>query len=270
MDESGRVNMSFFKKTLASLGIGSANVDTIIHHEILIPGQKVQVTIEITGGATEQHIENIDLKLCCQYKKEMMRNDEKGTRREIISQTHVLVDWGLPYAFTIEPKQERKFDVELDLPLNTPVTIGDAKVWVQTGLDISLGLDPTDKDPITVRPEPLLDGVLTALETEGLRIRQVECEHVEGFELPFVQEFEFVPFDGPYHGRWRELELIAHRNSDELELWFEVDRRHKGGVLGLLSSVLSNGDLKRNLVLSTKLSPEDAGQQVIDFLNQTT
>ncbi|WP_375321445.1 sporulation protein [Aliivibrio logei] len=262
--------MSFFKKTLASLGIGSANVDTIIHHEVLIPGQKVSVTIEVTGGATAQQIDNIDLKLCCQYKKEVKRNRDNSSHTQIIKQTHVLADWSLPYVFMIEPKQERKFEIELDLPLNTPVTIGESKVWVQTGLDISLGLDPTDKDPITVRPEALLDGVLTALETEGLRIRQVECEHVEGFDLPFVQEFEFVPFDGPYHGRWRELELIAYRNNDELELWFEVDRRHQGGVLNLLSSVLSSGDLKRKLVLSTTLSPEDAGQQVIDFLNQTT
>ncbi len=262
--------MSFFKKTLASLGIGSANVDTVIHHEVLIPGQKVLVTVEVTGGATAQQIDNIDLKLCCQYKKEVKRNRDNGSQTQIIKQTHVLADWSLPYAFMIEQKQERKFEIELDLPLNTPVTIGEAKVWVQTGLDISLGLDPTDKDPITVRPEPLFDGVLTALETEGLRIRQVECEYVKGFDFPFVQEFEFVPFDGPYHGRWRELELIAHRNNDELELWFEVDRRHQGGVLSLLSSVLSNGDLKRKLVLSTKLSPEDAGQQVIDFLNQTT
>ena len=262
--------MSFFKKTLASLGIGSANVDTVIHHEVLIPGQKMQITIEVTGGSSPQQIDNIDLKLCCQYKKEVTRNRQNGSQTQIIKQTYVLADWSLPYAFMIEPKQERKFELELDLPLNTPVTIGDAKVWAQTGLDVSLGLDPTDKDPITVRPDPLLDGVLTALETEGLRIRQVECEYVKGFELPFVQEFEFVPFDGPYHGRWRELEIIAHRKSDELELWFEIDRRHQLGVLGLLSSMLGNGELKRKLVLSTKLSPEDAGQQVIDFLNQTT
>ena len=31
------------------------------------------------------------------------------------------------------------------------------------------------------------------LEEAGLRIRQVECEAVKGFDLPFVQEFEFVP-----------------------------------------------------------------------------
>lgn len=261
--------MSFFKKTLASLGIGSANVDTVIHHEVLIPGQQVKVTIDVTGGATAQQIDNIELKLCCQYKKEVERGGENSSRTEVIKQTHVLADWTLPYAFVIEPKQERQFELDLDLPLNTPITIGDAKVWLETGLDISQGLDPTDKDPITVRPDPLLDGILTALETEGLRIRQVECEYATVFELPFVQEFEFVPFDGPYHGRWRELEMIAYRDEEQLQLWFEIDR-HQKGISGLLSSMLGSGELRRSLSLSAHLTSEEAGQQVIAFLNQTT
>ncbi|MGF1903970.1 sporulation protein [Aliivibrio logei] len=261
--------MSFLKKTLASLGIGSANVDTIIHHEALIPGQKIKITIDITGGATAQSIDNIALKLCCQYKKEVERQGENNSRKAIIKQTYVLADWSLPYAFTIEPKQQRQFDIDLDLPLNTPITIGETKVWVETGLDISLGLDPTDKDPITVRPDELFEGVLSALEGEGLRIRQVECEAASGFELPFVQEFEFVPFDGPYHGRWRELEIIAYRDSDKLQLWFEVDRQQKG-LSGLLSTFIGSNELKRYLEIPSDTPSDIAGQQVIDFLNQTT
>ncbi len=64
--------------------------------------------------------------------------------------------------------------------------------------------------------------------------------------------------------------MIAHRTADELQLWFEIDRRHKGGALGLLSSMLGRGELKRKLSLPTRLTPEEAGKQVIDFLNQTT
>ncbi|GAK87147.1 hypothetical transcriptional regulator [Vibrio ponticus] len=91
-------------------------------------------------------------------------------------------------------------------------------------LDIALAKDPSDTDILTVRPDPLMDGILTALEAQGMRIRQVECEAVDGFALPFVQEFEFVPTTGPYHGRWRELELVAYREEQQLKLWFEVDR----------------------------------------------
>lgn len=56
--------MSFLKKTLASFGIGSAKVDSILNQDVLYPGQSVDVSIHVYGGATEQAIDNIDLKLC--------------------------------------------------------------------------------------------------------------------------------------------------------------------------------------------------------------
>ncbi len=59
--------MSFLKKTLASFGIGSAKVDSILNQDVLYPGQSVDVSIHVYGGATEQAIDNIDMKLCCRY-----------------------------------------------------------------------------------------------------------------------------------------------------------------------------------------------------------
>lgn len=44
--------MSFFKKTLASFGIGSAKVDSVLQQEVLYPGEKVNVTIHVYGGST--------------------------------------------------------------------------------------------------------------------------------------------------------------------------------------------------------------------------
>ena len=63
--------------------------------------------------------------------------------------------------------------------------------------------------------------------------------------------------------------MIIYRDTEKLQLWFEIDRQQKG-ISGLLSNLLGSGDLTRTLSLSSELSPEDAGQQVIDFLNQTT
>lgn len=87
--------------------------------------------------------------------------------------------------------------------------------------------------------------------------------------MPFVQEFEFVPTTGPYHGRWRELEMVAYRTPEQLQLWFEVDR-NKQGVTGMLSSLIGLGQLKRELTLASHLSGEEAGQQVLEYLEQTT
>jgi sporulation-control protein len=262
--------MSLFKKTLASFGIGSAKVDSVLQQEVLYPGQKVNITIHVYGGSTAQEIDNIDLKLYCRYIKEVPENPEKnkhnaGHMRRVPT-SYTLADWTLPYAFTIEPGETRDFEVELDVPWNTPVTIGDSKVWLETGLDIAMAKDPTDKDILTVRPDPLLDSIFSALEEQGLRIRQVECEEVDGFALPFVQEFEFVPTTGPFHGRWRELEVVAYRTEQELQMWFEIDR-HRDGAKGMLASLLGIGQLKRQLEIPLQTDAAQAGQLVLEYLD---
>jgi sporulation-control protein len=267
--------MSFLKKTLASFGIGSARVDSILQQEFLVPGEKANVLIEVYGGASPQEIDNIDVKIYCRYIEEVPADNDKrnepgyvGSMRRV-TRDYVLASWKLPYSFVIENGQQRDFEVELDIPVNTPVTIGDTKVWLETGLDISMAKDPTDTDILTVRPTAILDGILSALEEEGLRIRQVECEATKGFPLPFVQEFEFVPTTGPFHGRWRELEIVAHQYDNTLELWFEVDRQ-KSGIGGMLSNLLGTGKLKRNLAIPLSTSAEDAGKQVVEYLETTS
>ncbi|MCW8331461.1 sporulation protein [Photobacterium sp. SDRW27] len=262
--------MSLFRKSLASLGIGAAKVDTVLQRDVLIPGESLPVVIQVKGGKTAQTIDNIHLFLCCSYEEEVesSRGDSQH-RKEIVQQTCTLASWSLPYAFTLEADEDRHFDAELALPLNTPITIGDAKVWLETHLDIPLAFDPKDKDILTVRPDPLMDGIFSALEQAGLRIRLVECEAASGFALPFVQEFEFVPVSGPYHGRWRELEVVAYRDSDGLQLWFEVDRR-LNGLSGMLSGFLGRGELERYCHVPATASPDQAGKQVLDFLDQTT
>ncbi|CAG21841.1 sporulation protein [Photobacterium profundum] len=262
--------MSFFRKSFASLGIGAAKVDTVLKHDVLIPGENLPVVIHVQGGATEQQIDNINVQLCCRYIDEVpVSRGDSEHRKEKRPQTCVLATWSLPESFVIGVNEAREFDVNLELPFNTPVTIGDAKVWLETYLDIPLARDPKDTDTLTVRPEPLMDGVFTALENAGLRILQVECEAASGFDLPFVQEFEFVPVSGPYHGLWRELEVVAYRDSDGLQLWFELDRRLKG-ISGMLSGFLGRGELKRHCHISAQCTPTEAGQQVLDYLDQTT
>lgn len=263
--------MSFLKKTLASFGIGSAKVDSVLQQEVLYPGRKANIIVHVYGGSQPQEIDNIDLNLCCRYIKEVPINPDKQDRGQTrrVHQTYSLAKWSLPYAFTIEPGETRDFECEFDVPLNTPVTIGDAKVWLETGLDIAMAIDPSDKDVLTVRPDELLDGIFNELEAQGLRIRQVECEAVEGFELPFVQEFEFVPTTGPYHGRWRELEVVAHRDEQELKLWFEIDR-NRDGAKGMLASLLGVGQLKRQLSIPLDTSPQQAGEMVVEYLENVT
>ncbi|MBU2897624.1 sporulation protein [Vibrio hepatarius] len=265
--------MSLFKKTLASFGIGSAKVDSILQQEVLYPGQAVNVTVHVYGGSTVQEIDNIEMKLYCRYIKEIPanqgRDDRNSNHMRRIPTSYTLAHWSLPYSFTIGPGETRDFEVELNVPWNTPVTIGDSKVWLDTGLNIALSKDPSDTDILTVRPEPLLDGIFAALEECGLRIRQVECEAVDGFDLPFVQEFEFVPTTGPFHGRWRELEMVSYRGDEQLQMWFEVDR-HRKGARGMMASLLGRGKLKRHLTIPVDTPAKQAGKLVVEYLDNSS
>lgn len=262
--------MSFFKKTLATFGIGSAKVDSVLQQDVLYPGDKAKIIVHVYGGSTAQAIDNIEIRLCCRYVDEeaVSNKDRDSAHKHKVHKTYTLANWSLPYAFTIEPGESREFNVEFDLPLNMPVTVGDSKVWLETGLDIALALDPTDKDILTVRPEAMLEAIFSEFEEQGLRLRQVECEAAKGFELPFIQEFEFVPTTGPYHGRWRELEIIAYRDEDKLRLWFEIDRSMNSGMGGMLVSLLGKGKLKRQLDIPASTPVGKIGPQVLEYLEQ--
>jgi len=48
-------------------------------------------------------------------------------------------------------------------------------------------------------------------------------------------------------------------------LWFEVDR-HREGAKGMLASLLGVGQLKRELTIPLNATPNEAGQQVLEYL----
>lgn len=118
------------------------------------------------------------------------------------------------------------------IPLDTPATLGNTKVWIHTGLDIKNAIDPSDKDYISVSPSPLAAGVLNAIYDLGFSLRKVDCEAAPyrlRRRLPFVQEFEFVPTTGAYRGKLDEVEVMFYPQSDhKLEVFMQVDRRARG------------------------------------------
>ncbi|WP_066015201.1 sporulation protein [Endozoicomonas atrinae] len=263
--------MSLLKKAMASLSIGAAKVDAVLEQPELIPGKRVDFTIRVKGGVAEQQIDNIYLNICCQYFEELekRKGGDEGTLTEKVKQTFSLSQWSLPETFMIAPDEERIFNASFILPYNTPITLGEGKVWLETGLDIQFAIDPSDTDLLVVRPDALMAGLFDGLTQAGLQLRQAECEAASGFELPFVQEFEFIPVSGQFLGRWRELEIVAWRDEQQLKLWFEVDRQQRG-LKGMLSGLLGRGELKRHLEISADSSPESVAEQVLNFLDQTT
>ncbi|MFC4322928.1 sporulation protein [Litchfieldia salsa] len=215
---------SFFNKALASIGIGAAKVDTKLFQDKFIPGEMVKGIIEIKGGATEQRIDEIYLTIATTYIKES--NDNKVKKQGTIDKVKV-VD-----SFTIGPSELKEFPFSITLPINTPISLGQSKVWIQTGLDIKNAIDPSDKDFIHVSPTPIVSAIINEAYDLGFSLRKVECEEAPyrfRTQFPFIQEFELIPTTGPFRGKLDEIEFIfLTQTEDQVDVHMQIDRRARG------------------------------------------
>lgn len=208
---------------LNRIGIGSAEVDTILETETVQPGDSIPAHIEITGGSDDQEVENIDLAVMTRYEVE---GDEGSAYRNV-----AIRETELTNGFTIAAGEERTVDAgEIEIPEDTPVTVGRTKVWIDTGLDIDWSVDPSDEDHLEVRPGRYLTAVMDAVEALGFGLHEAENTEAGGFGASgFVQEFEYRPARGSrYASDLDEIELFPTRRGDSLELAIEVDKRGLG------------------------------------------
>jgi sporulation-control protein len=183
----------------------------------------VEGVVQIKGGNVEQNIDSIYLSLFTTYER---KTDDHRT-----TVTTEIGRYRLTQSLVIQPNAVREIPFSFELPLDTPITIGKTKVWMQTGLDIRNALDPADRDYITVAPTPLVAAFLDSLSQLGFRLRNADCEQAKGIfrrRLPFIQEFEFVPVSGAFRGRLDELEVVFLPNRGGTEVLMEVDRRVRG------------------------------------------
>ncbi|MEK4230713.1 sporulation protein [Solibacillus sp. FSL H8-0538] len=216
--------MSLFNKILASVGIGAATVDTKLQKSTYTAGDTVSGIVEIIGGNTEQQIDAIYLTLYTNYIKEV--NDTKVTEQAAISKIQV------NETLTIKANEKREIPFSFTLPFDVPVTAGQSRVWIHTGLDIKNAIDPNDKDFIDIQPTPLANSVLSAVQNLGFRLRKVDCEIAPAYlrrQTPIVQEFEFSPTNQTFRRRLDELELIfVSQTANSAEILMQIDRRARG------------------------------------------
>lgn len=213
--------MSLFKKLLARVGVGAAQVDTRLYEDSLVPGEIVNGEVYLMGGDVSQDIDDIYLYVATQYKREV----EDST----VTEECVLVKYCLSERLRLQSKEERVIPFSFQLPYETPLTLRDQSVYIRTGLDISVAIDPEDTDYIQVHPHPLIQHTINAVENLGFQLHKVDCEYNPHFgsRYPFVQEFEFQPF-GQYRGHLDELEIIFTLNPEALEVFLEIDKRARG------------------------------------------
>lgn len=257
--------MSLFNKMLASVGIGSAKVDTRLEQNEFVPGGEVRGVVHIRGGNIEQEIDSIYIKVMTQYIKE--HDDRKFT------ENYALAKFRVSSRMTVRAQESIEVPFAFELPLETPATIGGQPVWLRTGLDIEMAVDPSDDDAIRVRPHPHAEAVLAAAEMLGCRLKNARCEYARygRGSVPFVQEFEFYP--GPQFGRrMTELELVFFPRPDGLDVLVEVDRRARG-LAGLFEQAFDLDERKQVLRLGrAELSagPNAIAHMLADIIDRNT
>ncbi|MNM84645.1 Sporulation-control protein spo0M [compost metagenome] len=205
--------------------------------------------LHIKGGNVEQSIDSIYLTLFTTYERES--GDSKVTTQADIGR------YQLTNSFTIQPNEVKEIPFSFMLPLDTPVTIGKTNVWVQTGLDIKSAVDPSDRDYISISPSPLAGAFLNTLTRLGFQLRNAHCEQAKGVfrnRLPFIQEFEFVPVNGPFRQKLDELEIVFLPIQNDLKVIIEVDRKARG-FSGFLSEAMDMDETLISMTISERDIP---------------
>ncbi|MEJ8305647.1 sporulation protein [Saccharibacillus sacchari] len=213
--------MSFFKKMLASVGIGNAKVDTVLDNAQVPVGGELSGVVHIEGGQTEQQVDRIYLFIKSEYIRE---HDDRKVR-----ETATITKYLLSERFTLRAGERKQIPFRFTLPEYTPITLRSSGVWVETGLDIPSAVDATDRDALNVTPSDEIQIALDAIEQLGFRLREVTNDYAPRHRGPlsFVQEFEYVPTT-KFRGQLDELEVVFSQHDGELELLLEVDRRARG------------------------------------------
>ncbi|MCS1352778.1 sporulation protein [Mechercharimyces sp. CAU 1602] len=205
--------MSFFSKALASMGIGAARVDSRLEKSVYHQGETIFGEIYIQGGQVRQKIDEIYLYLIVRY-------HEGDAMKE-----YKIDEYRISEIFEIGPQENRVVPFEIQLPYDTPLTTTDTLIYLKTGLDIQMAINPNDEDGIEVRAHSMVERIVTAIESVGFHLEEVECELSNHYSrYPFVQEFKFEPNYG-YKQDIDELEVIFHVGEHQVEVDMEIDRK---------------------------------------------
>ncbi len=217
--------MSFFKKMLASVGVGNTKIDAILDNAEVCAGDILKGHISIKGGKVEQEIRSIDMIVRTEYYT--IHENEEGEESE---ERHIvdLARQKVGDALTVQPGEQFDVDFEIEIPADTPVTFGKFNVWVTTEADVSMALDPSDKDELIVQPHYVQGVVMDAMETLGFQIAEIDLEEAPSAlssRMPFVQEIEYIASSGPFAGKLDEVEVIFGMYGDHARIFFEVDKK---------------------------------------------
>jgi sporulation-control protein len=214
-----------FKKLLASLGAGGADVETVLADVNVVPGGVVRGQVHIKGGSIDQQVEALSVGL--QATVEVESGDSEF--RQNIEFTKVQLGGALALA----ARAEHTVPFSMPIPYETPITaiggqpIRGMNIGVRTELEIAKAVDSNDLDPVVVHPLPAQQAILDAFFGLGFRFKHADMERgqIRGTRqrLPFYQEMEFYA-PSRYKGV-NEIELTFVADENAMDVILEMDKK---------------------------------------------
>jgi sporulation-control protein len=237
------------KRLLASIGIGSAKVDTIVHTNEIEVGTTLNGEVEIYGGDVAQAIDKIDLELYTYVERDGQNFSYRFGTANISA------------SLVAEPHTKKVIPFTLDIPHYTPISAGGYnRVWLNTSLDIKNAIDPTDTDHLNIVPNSAMFDVFESIEELGFSLNEVDIENSNLFEWGFIQEFEFRPRSR--RGKINEVEIIFLNKDNELDVYLQKDAK-VGGTLGMFEDILDLNEKMYHFYIPTRGGKSQIAKQDI-------
>lgn len=227
-----------FKKLLAAVGVGGAEVETELFTPGVQPGGIVEGVVRLRGGQAPQRIDRVSVELVTRVEQEY---EDGETHRDVGFGRHDVYG-----AFELASGAAHEFRFGARAHLETPITFFDGQhlpgttVALRTVVAVSGAVDATDSDPIGVGALPAQHVLLDAVRRWGFHLRSADVEagrlHNTPQQLPFFQEIEFGP--SPRFPGLNQLEVSFVPSEHGMSVVFEADKR--GGLFSESRDVYDN------------------------------
>ena len=208
--------MQPFKKFLASIGVGTAKIDTQLETMEVQLGGQLKGNLVVTGGEVDQEIDDIYLAIKTKYKKPNLET--------VYYTDGTVCEFKLTEGFTIGAGETKSIPFAVTLPLYTPITEGLSVLWVKTELAIHHSASQEDEDFLIVKPLSLMQDILDSLASIGFENQEVGCENGSlvgtlPWDTGFYQVFRFLPTTEPLKDKVEHLNVVFNPLSeDEIEV----------------------------------------------------
>jgi sporulation-control protein len=198
-----------FKKFLATLGVGGANIDFALKDTSVRAGEVLNGIVRVAPGSLNQRVGSIEFRLVAQSRVED-RSVTTEIDRQKTAEAFEITAGGRPF----------EMPVNYRIPSRSPVSTQFTRLSLTTALDSDAVIDPSDVDRITVLPEVRVQLVMNALHELGFRENSRDSGRFNGR----WQEFEYIPA-GTRARHIKELDVIYDVRPDGIMLLAEVEKR---------------------------------------------